>query len=186
MLTRGLDFSVLAGYSYQENQEQFISFNVDSLQNNLYGLARPSIGTYSVLNADNFEQENRLTSSRSPWKARSSVWVPALCTWKMFLDSTSGPLIGIVTMPLALFTTNSDLTESSLTSMTSSWTGLNVCTTSACGTAFAFQDFGIWGTVCSVSSAFAIGFDFLLLSAYGLIFAVFVALRNNYRNSLRR
>lgn len=57
-----LDFSVLAGYSYQENQEQFISFNVDSLQNNLYGLARPSIGTYSVLNADNFEQENRLIS----------------------------------------------------------------------------------------------------------------------------
>ena len=54
--------SALAGYSFQENQEQFIRFNADSLQNDLYGISRPSIGTYTILNADNFEQENRLIS----------------------------------------------------------------------------------------------------------------------------
>ena len=47
---------------FQENQEQFIRFNADSLQNDLYGISRPSIGTYTILNADNFEQENRLIS----------------------------------------------------------------------------------------------------------------------------
>ena len=57
-----LKLSVLAGYSFQENQEQFISYNADSLQNDLYGISRPSIGTYTVVNADNFEQENRLIS----------------------------------------------------------------------------------------------------------------------------
>ncbi len=57
-----IKLSALAGYSFQENQEQFIRFNADSLQNDLYGISRPSIGTYTVLNADNFEQENRLIS----------------------------------------------------------------------------------------------------------------------------
>ena len=38
------------------------------------------------------------------------------------------------------------------------------------------------GTICGVSFASAISFDFLFFSTYGLIFVVFVALRKNSRN----